>query len=144
MSGRTFICCSCDEHYGGNALACAKAIAVGTTTPCGCDCHRAEPAESQEDQLEDAWHRAQSWKNIAERAMAVSESIKNDMLAVCEERNRLRAALEMLAQVRHVCGSAQGTFRRHLALVDAVLAGADVRDLETVEAVAAGTWRAKG
>ena len=39
------IACYCDEHYGGDALACAKAIASGTKTPCACDCHRAEESE---------------------------------------------------------------------------------------------------
>lgn len=42
---KTIICCSCDKHYGGDALACAKEIACGTTTPCGCECHAAEAAE---------------------------------------------------------------------------------------------------
>ncbi len=60
----------------------------------------------------------------------------------CEDdRDRFRAALELLAQLRHVSGSAQGAFRSNLAIVDAVLAGADVRDLVTVEAIAAGTWK---
>ena len=45
--GRTIICCHCDEHYGGDPLACAKAIASGTKTPCGCDCHRAEDDGSE-------------------------------------------------------------------------------------------------
>lgn len=58
-----------------------------------------------------------------------------------EERDRFRAALEMLAQVRHVSGSAQPAFRMNLHMVDAVLAGADVRDVDTVEAIAAGTWK---
>jgi hypothetical protein len=59
-----------------------------------------------------------------------------------EEIARLRAGLEMLAQVRHVAGSAQAAFRQNLRLVDAVLAGADVRNLEVVEAIAAGKdWR---
>lgn len=57
------------------------------------------------------------------------------------ERDRLRAALEMLAQVRHVSGSAQGAFRTNLRLVDAALAGADVRDRREVAAIAAGTWK---
>jgi hypothetical protein len=43
------VCCSCDEHYGGDALACAKSIAAGTAVPCACDCHRAEPLPSRED-----------------------------------------------------------------------------------------------
>jgi hypothetical protein len=59
-----------------------------------------------------------------------------------EEIARLRAGLEMLAQVRHVSGSAQAAFRHNLRVVDAVLAGADVRVLEVVEALAAGReWR---
>lgn len=44
-----YICCSCDEHYGGDALACAMAIAAGTTTPCGCDCHKAESAPPEKE-----------------------------------------------------------------------------------------------
>lgn len=35
-----YICCSCDKHYVGDALACAKSIASGTKTPCECDCHK--------------------------------------------------------------------------------------------------------
>ena len=31
--------CYCGEFYGGDALACAKAIAAGTKTPCKCPCH---------------------------------------------------------------------------------------------------------
>jgi hypothetical protein len=59
-----------------------------------------------------------------------------------EEIARLRAGLEMLAQVRHVSGSAQAAFRHNLRVVDAVLAGADVRVLEVVESLAAGKeWR---
>ena len=61
--------------------------------------------------------------------------------AAANELERLRAALEMLAQIRHVGGSAQGVFRSNLRLVDAVLAGADVRDLATVEAIAEGAWK---
>jgi len=57
-----------------------------------------------------------------------------------EEIARLRAGLEMIAQIRHASGSAQSAFRGNLRLADAVLAGADVRDIETVEAIAAGAW----
>lgn len=57
-----------------------------------------------------------------------------------EEIARLRAGLEMIAQIRHVSGSAQAAFRGNVRLADAVLAGADVRDINTVEAIAAGTW----
>jgi hypothetical protein len=62
------------------------------------------------------------------------------------ERDRLRAALKMLAQCRHVSGSAQGAFRTNLRITDAVLAGADVRDVDTVEAIVSGDWKpaAKG
>lgn len=60
---------------------------------------------------------------------------------IAAEADRLRAALEMLAQIRHVSGSAQAAFRSNLRVVDAVLAGADVRDVATVEAIAAGTWK---
>jgi len=56
------------------------------------------------------------------------------------ECDRLRAALTMIAQVRHVSGSAQGAFRSNLRIADAALAGADMSDLATVEAVANGTW----
>lgn len=66
------------------------------------------------------------------------DSVLNEVKA---ERDRLRAALEMLAQVRHVSGSAQCAFRSNLRLIDAALAGADVRDLETVEKIAEGTWK---
>lgn len=53
---------------------------------------------------------------------------------------RLRAALGMIAAVRHVSGSAQGAFRCNLRVADAALAGADLTSVEVVEAVAAGTW----
>ena len=62
-------------------------------------------------------------------------------LALAAERDRLRAGLSMLAQCRHVSGSAQGAFRSNLAITDAVLAGADVRDFATVDAISRGTWR---
>lgn len=52
-----------------------------------------------------------------------------------DENDRLRAGLEMLAQVRHVDGSAQAAFRSNLKLADAVLAGKDVRKLEVVEEI---------
>jgi hypothetical protein len=54
---------------------------------------------------------------------------------------RYKAALEMIAQIRAISGSPQGHFRSTLWMVDAVLAGADVRDLETVEAIEKGTWK---
>lgn len=59
------------------------------------------------------------------------------------ERDRYRAALELLSQIRHVSGSAQAAFRSNLRTVDAVLRGADVRNVETVEAIANGTWKPK-
>lgn len=57
------------------------------------------------------------------------------------ENARLRAALELIAQVRHASGSAQGAFRANLQIADAALAGADLRDLSTVEAVSSGSWK---
>ena len=58
---------------------------------------------------------------------------ENDHLR--DECDRLRAGLEMIAQVRHVDGSAQAAFRSNLKLADAVLAGKDVRSLEVVEEI---------
>lgn len=57
-----------------------------------------------------------------------------------DENDRLSAALLQISQVRHVSGSAQGAFRSNLRIADAALAGADMSDLATVEAVANGTW----
>lgn len=64
-----------------------------------------------------------------------------DMCAIEEDHARLRAGLEMLAQIRSVSGNAQPAFRSQLRTIDAILAGADVRDLAVVEAIAAGTWK---
>lgn len=86
-------------------------------------------AESQTAEIEQLEERIRWWQRVAE--------VKQ------EERDRFRAALEMLSQVRHVSGSAQGWMRSQLAMIDAVLNGADVRDLKTVEAIAAGTWQPK-
>jgi len=86
-------------------------------------------AESQTAEVERLEERVRWWHGVAE--------VKQ------EERDRFRAALEMLSQVRHVSGSAQGWMRSQLAMIDAVLNGADVRDLDTVEAIAAGTWQPK-
>ena len=58
------------------------------------------------------------------------------------EIERLRAALSIIAQVRHVSGSAQGAFRNNRRVGGAALAGADFTDLDTVVAVAEGTWTA--
>ncbi len=57
------------------------------------------------------------------------------------ESQRLRAGLEMLAQCRHISGNAQRHMRTQLLTIDAILAGADVRDIATVVAIAAGTWK---
>lgn len=57
-----------------------------------------------------------------------------------DENDRLRSALAMIAQVRHVSGSAQGAFRSNLRVADAVLAGADVRSVDAVEAIVSGKW----
>jgi hypothetical protein len=80
---------------------------------------------------------------VAARPVHAGEFQRADCRAELAEhdRDRFRAALELIAQVRHVSGSAQAAFRSTLRTVDAVLAGADVRDVETVEAIAAGTWK---
>jgi hypothetical protein len=63
---------------------------------------------------------------------------------VIGERDRYKAALEMIAQIRHVQGNAQANHRWTLSMVDAVLErGADVRDLATVEALVNGTFKGK-
>jgi len=116
--GTTIICCSCDEHYGGEALACAKSIASGTATPCACDCHRATPMPTHED------------------VAVLEEQFK----VACNRAASYRAALEMIAQVRHVCGSAQGWHRSTLMIADAALAGADMTNPETAIKVAEGKW----
>jgi uncharacterized coiled-coil protein SlyX len=51
-----------------------------------------------------------------------------------------RAALELITAVRHITGSAQGAFRSNLAIADAAINGADLRNIETIEAVVKGTW----
>lgn len=73
-------------------------------------------------------------------------AIERDRLLA--EVARLRTALEMLSQIQHVSGSAQPAEHEYpkivdaiLAFVDAALAGADLRDLVTVEAIAAGAWK---
>jgi hypothetical protein len=58
-----------------------------------------------------------------------------------EEAARYRACLEMIAQIRAISGSAQGNFRSTLRMVDAVLKGADVRELATVESIEKGNWK---
>lgn len=57
------------------------------------------------------------------------------------DRDKYRAALDIIAQVRAVTGSAQGAFRSNLKIADAALAGADLRDADTVEAVVCGRWK---
>lgn len=52
---------------------------------------------------------------------------------------RLRAGLEMMTQI---LTGGQSTVNWNVKLAKAVLAGADVRSVETVEAIAAGKWRA--
>lgn len=41
--GTLYVCCSCEEHYGGDSLAC------GGGTPCACDCHKVKPATAKLD-----------------------------------------------------------------------------------------------
>ncbi len=43
--------CACDKHRGGDALACAKDIAAGTKTPCGCSCHRLREVDPREPSI---------------------------------------------------------------------------------------------
>lgn len=57
------------------------------------------------------------------------------VVKLAEDYLRLRAALELIAQVRHVSGSAQGAFRSNLKIADAALAGKDLRSVEAVEEV---------
>lgn len=71
---------------------------------------------------------------------SAAKQLEAGLSALEEENARLRAGLELLAAVRHVSGSAQGHMRSQLRIIDALLSGADLRDLATVEAVAAGTW----
>lgn len=60
--------------------------------------------------------------------------------AVAHDWKRLRAALEILAQVRHISGNAQPHMKQQLRLIDAVLLGADLRDVDTMGAVSEGKW----
>lgn len=76
----------------------------------------------------------------AERAIGVASmqewpmgDLCRHVLALADERERLRAGLEAMLN------NESRTFR----MVRAVLDGADVRRLEDVEAVSAGTWKAK-
>lgn len=111
--GHTIICCSCDEHYGGDALACAKAIAAGTTTPCRCDCHRATPLPGPEE-------------------FAVLEE---QFKVACRKAESYKEALSMIAQIIH------GSTRTTRMIAEAALAGADFTDEETAIKVAEGKWR---
>jgi hypothetical protein len=94
-----------------------------------------------EERLAAANDRAQSWKNLCDKYKESTEVKAIGLHKASREIERLRSALETLAQVRHVSGSAQGAFRSNLRIVDAVLLGADVRDLEQVEAIVLGTWK---
>lgn len=82
------------------------------------------------------------FKNVTKLAEIIAKNAAS-IERVMAERDRLRAALHLIAACRSVSGSAQGAFRSNLRVADAALAGADLRDLETVEAVALGTWRPK-
>jgi hypothetical protein len=77
---------------------------------------------------------------VSQTATAIAEAMAAARRGLEADRDRLKAALEMLAQCRHVSGSAQGAFRTNLRITDAVLAGADVRAAATVEAILFGTW----
>lgn len=99
---------------------------------------RAEVAEFERDK---AWAELKQARESVTWWQGVAEAKQEERDAALAEAARLRAALEMLAQFRSVCGSVHAAFRSQLRTIDAVLAGADVRDLVTVEAIAAGTWK---
>ncbi len=147
MNGKLYLCCSCAEPTK-DARACFlkqnPTLDMHDPRVCTCECHHLE----EDPDLADA---ARLQRDIDE-ALLVSEgaSTLRDLTAgflegarLKDENARLRAALEMLAQTRSVSGSAQGHFRTQRAILDAVLLGADVRKLEEVEAIVAGTWRPK-
>ena len=88
-------------------------------------------AENKQAERDAESDRAASWKNLAEKYQELAEARK-DALHLSkrhkDEADRLRAALELLAQIRHVSGSAQAAFRSNLKMIDAVLErGLDVR-----------------
>jgi hypothetical protein len=79
--------------------------------------------------------------NVACHVQALLQRVR-ELEAYLDDCERIRAALSQIAQIRHVQGSAQPNFRYTLRMVDAVLDhGADVRKVETVEALANGTWK---
>ena len=69
------------------------------------------------------------------------QMVDEQLKVACRRAENYKAALNMIAQVRAVCGSAQGALRSNLAIADAALAGADLSDEETVIKVCEGKWQ---
>lgn len=80
-------------------------------------------------------------RNREETGAGLAATIGRQSEELRETALRLADAMQFLSQVRHVSGDAQSHMRSQLRFIDAVLAGADLRDLETVEAIVDGTWR---
>lgn len=79
---------------------------------------------------------------MADRSATMTTSDKvMEYYRMKEEIGRLRAALELIAAVRGVSGSAHAAFRSNLRIADAALKGADTRVLSVVEAIEKGTWK---
>jgi hypothetical protein len=77
--------------------------------------------------------------DIVEMLRNCGDSISNEAANVIEalrtKNKALHAALSMIAQTRHVSGSAQGAFRSNLRIADAALAGVNLSDDETAIAL---------
>jgi hypothetical protein len=87
---------------------------------------------------------ALEFKPEIKEAVAKAEQfpvLEEQLKVACRRAESFKAALEMIAAVRHVSGSAQGVMRSHLMIADAALEGADFTDPETAIKVAEGKWR---
>lgn len=109
--------------------------------PDACNPGAATPADESRSEFQQAWAELKQARESVTWWQGVAEAKQEERDAAIAERDRLRAGLEMLAQIRSVSGNAQPAFRSQLRTIDAILAGADIRDLPTVEAIAAGTWK---
>jgi hypothetical protein len=97
--GTLYICCSCDEHYGGDALACAKSIASGTKTPCACDCHKVKAGPAEVGLHADPEVRVRWWQAVAE---AKQEERDKALSQVADLTARLEQLGALLAKIgRH-------------------------------------------
>ncbi len=63
MTGRMFVCCSCDKHYTGDALACARTVFPSTDIPCDCECHNI-PSKTDDWIKDAAAEIALEWDHI--------------------------------------------------------------------------------